>query len=207
MCACCGNGLCSAVAAAAAAAAATGRCCRCVEKLESISFFLGLLRCMNDVNAPPVAGEWARSVCDSRPWLDENGGDGLRFSSSSVELARNGEPVTEMLSVSKLSSLILLSFSSVCGGVNCDEFVNEILAGDSVGLVVLCGLLALLLQTAFGLLARAGGDVVPVFFCKINAKRWRNQSKCTFWMWKFYENIIFDCEEECFTKSIAGGVV
>lgn len=132
------------------------------------------MRCINDVNAPPLPGERAASVCDggSRPWCDGNDGDGLRLSSSSVELARNGEPVTEMLSFSKLSSLRLLSFSSVCGGVNCDEFVNEILAGDRVGLVVLCGLLALLLHTAFGLLARAGGVVVPVFV-RLTEQRWK----------------------------------
>lgn len=60
-----------------------------------------------------------------------------------------GEPVTEMLSFSNRSSFKLLSFSSVCGGVNCDEFVSDTLAGDEFGLVVLCGLLLLLLDAGF----------------------------------------------------------
>lgn len=118
---------------------------------------------MSDVNAPPVPDASPASLCDgcNKPWLDSgNDGEGVRFSSSSVELARIDEPVTEMFS--KLSSFRLLSFSSVCGGVNCDEFVNDIFAGDRFGLVVLCGLLALLLPTAAGLLAAASGDVVPV---------------------------------------------
>lgn len=54
-----------------------------------------------------------------------------------------------MLSFSKRSSFKLLSFSSVCGGVNCDEFVNDTLAGDEFGLVVLCGLLLLLFDAVF----------------------------------------------------------
>lgn len=51
--------------------------------------------------------------------------------------------MTEMLSFSKPSSVAfkLLSFSSVGGGVSCDEFVTEIFVGDNFGLVVLCGLL------------------------------------------------------------------
>lgn len=50
-----------------------------------------------------------------------------------------------MLSFSNASSFMVLSFSSACGGgVNCDEFVSDTLAGDEFGLVVLCGLLLLL---------------------------------------------------------------
>lgn len=72
------------------------------------------------------------------------GGDGLRLSSSSamIELARAGDPVTDMLSFSKPSStLLLLSLSSanVGGGVICEELVSEIF-GEPFGLVVLCGL-------------------------------------------------------------------
>lgn len=127
---------------------------------------------MSDVNAPPVPDEWAESLgwgdCSERPplppaswwWCENAAGDGLRLSSSSVELAPSGEPVTEMLSVSKLSSLRLLSFSSVCGGVSCEEFVSEMFAGERVGLVVLCGLLALL--AVFGLWPGVSGDVVPI---------------------------------------------
>lgn len=61
----------------------------------------------------------------------------------------------------------------MCGGVSCDEFVNDILAGDKFGLVVLCGLLLLLLllvllwfvpillPIAFGLFNCAKGDAEP----------------------------------------------
>lgn len=87
---------------------------------------------MSDVKAPPLL------------LTDDAGiGDALRRSSSSVELANGGDPVTDMLSFSKPSSTLfkLLSFSSVGGGVNCDEFVSEIFVGDTFGLVVLCGLL------------------------------------------------------------------
>lgn len=71
-------------------------------------------------------------------------GDGLRLSSSSatIELARAGDPVTDMLSFSKPSSTLLLlslSSASVGGGVICEELVSDIF-GEPFGLVVLCGL-------------------------------------------------------------------
>lgn len=86
---------------------------------------------MSDVNAPPL---FAGNV---------GTGDELQRSSSSVELASGGDPVTDMLSFSKPSSTLfkLFSFSSVGGGVICDEFVSEAFVGDTFGLVVLCGLL------------------------------------------------------------------
>lgn len=100
---------------------------------KSVFFKLFTFRLINEVNAPPLLA------------LDDvfGNGDGLCRSSSSVEFACKGEPVTEMLSFSKPSSTLfkLLSFSSVGGGVNCDEFVNEMFVGDVFGLVVLCGLL------------------------------------------------------------------
>lgn len=97
----------------------------CDEKPDKKSAFLNcpVFRWMSDVKAPV-------------------GGEGLRRSSSSVELANGGDPVTDMLSFSNPSStlLLLLSLSSVWVGVNCDEFVNEMLFGEPFGLVVLCGL-------------------------------------------------------------------
>lgn len=70
-------------------------------KPEKSSFFLKAgLRCISEVNAPPV------------PVL-EAGGELLRWSSSSCrEEVFRGEPVTDMLSLSKPAS-ILLSFSLV----------------------------------------------------------------------------------------------
>lgn len=95
----------------------------CDAKPDKKSLFLNdeAFFCISDVNAPV-------------------GGVGLRLSSSSVEFANGGDPVTDMLSFSNPSStLLLLSFSSVRVGVICDEFVKEML-GDVFGLVVLCGL-------------------------------------------------------------------
>lgn len=96
---------------------------------------VGVLRCMSAVNAP---------LADAVGWVDEAArGDGLRLSSSSSdeEFANGGDPVTDMLSFSNPSSmLLLLSLSSVWVGVICAEFVTEMFVGDPLGLVVLCGL-------------------------------------------------------------------
>lgn len=116
----------------------------------------------SEVNAPLLPGECV-PICVGCTRDDDWNGDGLPFSSSSVEFARNGDPVTDMLSFSK--SFKLLSFSSVCVGVNWDEFVSDTFAGDRFGLVVLCGLLLLLLllllQMEFWLFIGMDGDAVP----------------------------------------------